>query len=167
MDLCKAGTPVCVTTMATNDNALGGGASAAAPGSSLIFVTLKDGEYDDHWSSQLYPLLADGDIAGYRELHWCGQRKGRRDGLVRPGTLVAVRANAKVRAFTLVGAVVEKTCLTPQHDSTPGTYSLLVEVSATPLTIERAAGDRYTHWTVLRELGFPRDTGCKPHGIYG
>jgi hypothetical protein len=134
--------------------------------SSIIFVTLTDGEYNDYWKSDVKSLLATDDVAGYRELHWCGQNRGRRDRLVQPGTLVAVRKNKKEMAFTIVGTVAEKTLLTPQHGKTAATYTLLVELYAEPWRIARAAGDRCVHWTVLRAVNIPTDGSYSPQGIY-
>lgn len=131
---------------------------------SIIFIT-EGGQYNDHWASELIPLLADDAVAGYRELHWCGQPKQKRDHLVRPGTLVAVRPNDKTMAFTLVGKVVDKQLLTEGHVAT---YSVLVEMSATPREIVRdTARDRCVHWTVLREVGIPHSGAYMPEGIYG
>ena len=137
----------------------------SVPMASIIFITLKGGQYNDHWTSELKPLLAGDAVAGYRELHWCGQPKQKRDRLVRPGTLVAVRPNAKTMAFTLVGKVVEKQPLT---EGRVATYTLLVEMSATPREIVRdKARDRCVHWTVLREVGIPHSGAYMPEGIYG
>ena len=136
---------------------------------SVIFVTLKDGEYDNRWLSELSTLLSTQDIAGHRQLHWCGQRKkSPRDELVRPGTLVAVRKHKNTSEFTLVGSVVTKTPLTPKAGKTPATYNLLVEMAAEPRRIQRAPGDRCVHWTVLRQIGIPLPSPLPwmPEGIY-
>jgi hypothetical protein len=134
---------------------------------SIIFVTLTNGEYDDHWISEPNTLLADQDTAGHRQLHWCGQRKKTtRDHLVVPGTLVAVRKTKNTLEFTLVGTVATKTQLTSKVGRTPATYNLLVELSVEPRSIRRAAGDRCVHWTVLRNLNIPRSAGYLPEGIY-
>jgi hypothetical protein len=134
----------------------------------LIFVTLTNGEYDNRWMSESNTLLADQDIAGHRQLHWCGQRKKTtRDHLVGPGTLVAVRNSKDAPEFTLVGIVATKTQLTPKVGKTPATYNLLVEMASEPRRIQRAEGDRCVHWTVLRALNIPRSAGYLPEGIYG
>lgn len=134
---------------------------------SIIFVTLEDGEYNDYWSSDLVPLLADETRAGYRELHWCGQRKkSARDALVGSGTLVAVRPNKKSMEFTIVGKVCEKSRITERTAEQPATYKLLVEIDAHVRQIARADGDRCAHWTVLREVGITRGGGYMPEGIY-
>lgn len=149
---------------------LGGGAGktgTAAPGRSVIFVTLHDGEYNDYWLSETRTLMATDEIAGYRDMHWCGQRKKNdRDHLVRTGTLVAVRAKKSERFFTLVGTVAEMDLLTLKGTGVPATYKLMIEMWETPHVIHRANGDRCVHWTVLRELGIPRSAGYQPEGIY-
>ena len=135
---------------------------------SIIFVTFKDGEYNDFWSSDLVPLLADNTRAGYRELHWCGQRKkSPKDDIVGPGTLVAVRPNKKSKEFTIVGEVCEKLHVSERTEEQPATYKLLVEINAQARRIARAPGDRCAHWTVLREVGIPHSGGYMPEGIYG
>lgn len=125
----------------------------------VIFVTLKDGEYNDYWAS--------ASNGGLRDLHWCGQRKKRAlDYLVSPGTIVAVREKKTDKHFTLVGTVVEKFLLTSKTEKNPATYNLLVQLSETPQQIHRAEEDRCTHWTVLRELDIPHNGGYLPEGIY-
>lgn len=134
---------------------------------SIIFVTLKDGEYNDYWKSELRTLLADDTRTGYREMHWCGQRKkSTRDDNVCPGTLVAVRKDKKTKEFTIVGTVSQKECITPKSGKQPATYNLLVEVSASPRAIPRGVGDRCVHWTVLRDVGIPYSGAYMPEGIY-
>lgn len=124
---------------------------------SLIFVTLKDGVYDDRWMTEA--------VAGRRELHWCGQTSGKRDAMVRPGTLVALRPNAKTPSFTLVGTVIEKQLLCQGR---PSTYRLTLEMAADPKTIARdSSRDRCAHWTVLRHLEIAHDGSYMPQGIYG
>lgn len=133
---------------------------------SLIFVTLNNGKYQNHWTSDLCTLLQSKGIAGYRRLCWYGQNCGRRDYLVRPGTIVAVRENDKVQSFTLVGFVAEIHCLQKQQNKVPGMYEIIVEVSDTPETIDRDyENDAYTHWTVLRRVGI-ETTDAQPQGIY-
>lgn len=128
---------------------------------SVIFCTLKNGEYDDHW-------LSEPDSSNMRTLHWCGQRKnvGNKDALVVPGTLVAVRPSSSCLSFTLVGQVATKRQLTEKTPTSAATYELSVSLDAQPLQIHRAEGDRCTHWTVLRHLGIPRSGGYLPEGIY-
>jgi hypothetical protein len=134
---------------------------------SLIFVTLKDGEYNDYWSSDLNTLLADDHSAGYREMHWCGQRKKTtRDHLVCPGTLVAIRKDKKSSDFTIVGTVSQRDCITPKVGRQPATYTLLVEVWKSPRVIPRAADHRCVHWSVLRTVGIPYNGAYMPEGIY-
>jgi hypothetical protein len=134
---------------------------------SIIFVTLEDGEYNDYWSSDLVPLLSDETRAGYRELHWCGQRKkSAKDDIVGRGTLVAVRSNKKSMEFTIVGEVCEKMRISEKTTGHPATYKLLVEINAHAETIVRAPGDRCAHWTVLRKVGIPHNGGYMPEGIY-
>jgi hypothetical protein len=134
---------------------------------SIIFVTLKGGEYNDFWSSDLMPLLADNSRAGYRELHWCGQRKkSAKDDIVGPGTLVAVRPNNKSMEFAIVGEVCEKMRLSERTTEQPATYKLLVEIRTHVRRITRAPTDRCAHWTVLREVGIPHSGGYMPEGIY-
>jgi hypothetical protein len=128
---------------------------------SVIFVTLKNGVYDDRWMSE----LADGR----RIMHWCGQARGKRDGLVIPGTVVAVRPTKTTPAFTLVGTVATKELIHVGDPAlkTPATYHLSIEMDAEPLTIARdSPRDRCAHWTVLRHLGIARDASYMPHGIY-
>jgi hypothetical protein len=132
---------------------------------SLIFVTLDDGEYADQWTSEPNTLLHTDEVAGHRMLRWCGQRRGRRDHMVGSGTLVAVRESAKIKAFTIVGRVIEIECIRKQDGSVCGIYDILVELTAAPRVIHRDNGDRYTHWTVLRALGIPTQD-AQPQGIY-
>ena len=128
---------------------------------SVIFCTLKNGEYDDRW-------LSEPDSSHTRSLHWCGQRKtlGNKDALVVPGTLVAVRPSASSRYFILVGQVLTKRLLTEKTPTTAATYELSVSLDAQPVQIDRADGDRCVHWTVLRHLNIPHSGGYLPEGIY-
>ena len=128
---------------------------------SIIFCTLKNGEYDDHW-------LSEADSSNMRTLHWCGQRKtiGNKDDLVVPGTLVAVRPSRSSLYFILVGQVVTKRILTEKTPTTAATYELSVALHTQPVQIDRAEGDRCTHWSVLRHLGIPHSGGYLPEGIY-
>ncbi len=128
---------------------------------SVIFCTLKNGEYDDRW-------LSEPDSSNTRTLHWCGQRKtvGNKDALVVPGTLVAVRSSPSARHFILVGEVLSKKQLTDKTPKTAATYELSVSLHAQPVQIDRAAGDRCVHWTVLRHLNIPHSGGFLPEGIY-
>ena len=126
--------------------------------SSIIFVTLTNGEYNDHWLGQ--------EVGGHRPLHWCGQRAGGEDHLVGPGTIVAVRDKKGELGFRLVGVVAEKTLLTPQAGRTPATYKLDVVVSQEPRYIARDMQyGKYPHWTVLHELDIPKG-GAFVRGIY-
>ena len=43
---------------------------------------------------------------------------------------------------------------------------LAVRLSEDPVTIERAGGDRFTHWTVLRYLLIPYTNAGVAEGIY-
>ena len=127
--------------------------------SSVIFVTLTNGEYNDHWLGQ--------EVSGHRALHWCGQRAGGEDHLVGPGTIVAVRDKKGEYGFRLVGVVAEKTLLTPQAGRTPATYRLDVAVSQEQRYIARDLQyGRKTHFTVLHELGIPNKWGEFVRGIY-
>jgi hypothetical protein len=128
---------------------------------SLIFCTLKNGEYDDRW-------LSEPDSSNVRSLHWCGQRKnqGNKDRFVGPGTLVAVRSSPSSRHFILVGHVLTKKLLTEKTPQTAATYELSVSLETQPVQIDRAEGDRCVHWTVLRHLNIPHSGGYLPEGIY-
>jgi hypothetical protein len=133
---------------------------------SIIFVTLKNGEYDNFWQGEMSTLIADDDVAGYRQLRWCGQRCGRKDKDVVSGTLVAVRSDSSELGFTIVGRVAEKVLQTPRTATSPATYSLLVEMDIVPRYIPRdLRHGKVTHWTVLHELGIEK-TGGVAEGIY-
>jgi len=133
---------------------------------SLIFVTLNNGPYGDHWIGDLCTLLQSEETAGYRKLCWYGQNRGKRDCYVGPGTIVAMREKADVKAFTLIGTVAQIKCIEKQQGRVSGMYELLVEVSASPQVIPRDdATDFYTHWTVLRTVGIST-TDAQPQGIY-
>ena len=134
---------------------------------SIIFVTLNDGEYRDRWTSDLLPIGTSMERKGVRELTWDGQRSGARDGLVGPGTLVAVRPNRNTRSFDIMGVVVLKTLNRPREGGHPAEYKLVVDMAANPRRIEKLYEDRFTHNTVLRAFGFPIERGALPQGIYG
>ena len=127
---------------------------------SLIFVTLKDGEYADRFTNP-----------ARTELFWCGQRKGQRDHIVEVGTDVWVRNNKNEKSFTRIGRVLTKTRIREQ-DSLRGrgdeyaTYTLTLHTYNTPIKVCKEAGDRYTHNTVLRTVGFNEDRSAMPQGIY-
>lgn len=124
---------------------------------SIIFVTLADGMYSDHFD-------------GPETLIWCGQNTGKRDSLVTEGTIVCVRANSKLRNFTVYGTVVSKEQLRAFNTTVEekcALYKLILKVNAVPLVIERAAGDKFTHNTVLRHFGFAEDKSAMVQGIYG
>jgi hypothetical protein len=133
---------------------------------SIIFVTLKDGAYADHWSSDLLPVAASEDRAGVRELTWEGQKSGLRDDLVKPGTLVALRPNKDARYFEIVGKVLLKERTRARSVNRPAEYKLLLEMERIPTRIQKDANDAFTHNTVLRAVGLPIEQGAMPHGIY-
>jgi len=133
---------------------------------SIIFVTLKDGVYADHWSSDLLPVATSEDRAGVRELTWPGQKSGIRDDLAKPGTLVAMRPNKDTRYFDIVGTILVKERTRPRTADHPAEYKLLVEVLRVPRRIHKNVDDVFTHNTVLRAIGLPIEHGALPHGIY-
>lgn len=134
---------------------------------SIIFVTLKDGVYADHWSSDLLPVAVSEDRVGVRELTWEGQKSGLRDDLAKPGTLVAVRPNKDARYFKIVGSVLLKERTRAWDATGPAQYKLLVEILRAPRTVEWDRDeDKFTHNTVLRAVGLPIERGAQPHGIY-
>ena len=126
----------------------------------LIFVTLKDGNYADKFMD-----------AARNELFWCGQRKGQRDYFVGPGTDVWVRENKNEKKFTRIGRVITKTTIREQ-DSSRGlgdehaTYKLTLHKYNTEIVVFKESSDRYTHNAVLRAAGYSEETGAMPHGIY-
>jgi hypothetical protein len=126
--------------------------------SSLIFVTLHDGEYADHFLND-YTLV------------WCGQRSNKRDAMVGPGTAVWIREKKSNRFFTHVGHVVKKELMRPYEPAAEGDeryaiYHLHLQRIADPVTIHKGPDDTFTHNTVLRHAGYPTETGAMPHGIY-
>ena len=133
---------------------------------SIIFVTLADGEYNDHWSSDLLPIGVSNTRIGIRELTWDGQRSGLRDDLVGPGTRVAIRPNRNTKAFDLAGTVLLKTQTRARDANAPAQYKLVLEMAANPQRIHKLRNDRFTHNSVLRALGYPLEVGAMPHGIY-
>jgi hypothetical protein len=133
---------------------------------SIIFVTLRDGEYADRWSSDLLSVAVSDERSGIRELTWEGQRSGSRDRFVEPGTVVAIRPSKAARFFDIVGKVLLKECTRERGEGRPAEYTLLVEVAATRRRIHRVYGDTFTHNSVLREFGYPTEQGAMPHGIY-
>lgn len=126
---------------------------------SIIFVTLKDGMYANHWSSDARD--------GVRELTWEGQRSGRRDEVAQPGTLVAVRPNSRARYFDIVGKIAVKTSKRSWQYKRPAEYKLQIEMYRVPTRVERDSADAFTHNNVLRTIGLPIEKGAVPHGIYG
>lgn len=133
---------------------------------SIIFVTLSDGQYKDRWSSELFPLLKTDECAGYRELIWEGQDSGLRDKYVGRGTLVAIRPNTKARYFDIVGTVSDIIRTRAWSNDAPAEYKLSIKVMSQTHRIDKLREDRFTHNNILRELGFPLETGAMPHGIY-
>ena len=124
---------------------------------SIIFVTLADGMYSDHFESP-------------DTLIWCGQNTGKRDHMVTEGTIVCTRDNSKLRSFTVYGTVVSKEQLRAFNTTVEekcALYKLVLKVNASPLVIERAVGDKFTHNTVLRHFGFAEDKSAMVQGIYG
>lgn len=134
---------------------------------SIIFVTLRDGEYADRWSSPLLPLATSDDRAGVRELMWEGQKSGLRDHLANPGTLVAVRPNKGSRYFEIIGSILVKERTRPREFRRPAEYKLLLEILRVPRRVNKDPSDKFTHNTVLRAIGLPTEQGALPHGIYG
>ncbi len=132
---------------------------------SVIFVT-GGGPYADKWLDEFRPFPCNS-IAGIRTLEWLGQDSGRRDHRVKPGTLVAMRDNDKVRGFTLVGVVG---LITKVKDSpAPGkaaTYNILVYMFKEQPFIPRADDDRHAHWATLRHIGIPHKKSGNPGGIW-
>ena len=124
---------------------------------SIIFVTLADGMYSDHFESP-------------DTLIWCGQNTGKRDSFVTEGTIVCVRASSKLRNFTVYGTVISKEQLrgfnTAGSEEKCALYKLVLKVNASPLVIDRAIGDKFTHNTVLRHFGFAEDKSAMVQGIY-
>lgn len=129
---------------------------------SVIFATTNNGTYGNKWLSE--------ENSGTRSLHWCGQTRGAEDHLVVKGTQVWTRNNAKHLFFDYVGDVQEIRMLTPndpmRHGSTNATYEILVKLRDEPLRIQRAEGDRYTHWNVLKYIGIRPGSLHFPRGIY-
>jgi hypothetical protein len=126
----------------------------------LIFVTLKDGEYADRFTDSTRT-----------ELIWCGQRKGQRDHLVEPNTDIWVRENKNEKKFTRVGRVVTKTMIRGQDTSRGrgdehAIYTLTLHKYTTEIVVFKESDDRYTHNAVLRAAGYREETGAMPHGIY-
>jgi hypothetical protein len=133
---------------------------------SIIFVTLKDGEYADRWTSELLSVAVSDDRVGVRELTWEGQRSGLRDDLAKPGTLVALRPNKNARYFDIVGKILVKERTRARSENRPAEYKLLVEILRVPTRIQKEASDAFTHNSVLRAIGLPTEQGALPHGIY-
>ncbi len=133
---------------------------------SIIFVTLEGGPYKDRWNSELFPLLKTEECAGYRELIWEGQGSGLRDQYVGRGTLVAVRPSKKTRYFDIVGTVSDIIRTRAWSNNAPAEYKLSIKVMRQTRRIHKLSEDRFTHNSVLRELGFPLEMGAMPHGIY-
>ena len=125
---------------------------------SLIFVTLNDGEYADHFLND-------------HTLVWCGQRSNRRDEMVVPGTAVWTREKKSNRFFTHVGHVVKKELMRPYNpgergDERHAIYTLYLELLENPITVHKEPDEAFTHNAVLRHAGYAIETGAMPHGIY-
>lgn len=132
---------------------------------SVLIATLQGKEYPNDWMSELRTLLETEDIAGYRNLRWYSQRTQRDGDVVGIGTYVALKDPKVSGRVEIIGTVVEREILSPQHDGIPSTNKLLVEVWKTPILIETASGDPYVHKTVCDHLGIPWRGGLA-RGIY-
>ena len=131
---------------------------------SMIFVTLSEGPYNDRWLSE-----PEGDI---RCLQWCGQNKGRRDYLVVEGTQVWMRNKATDMFFDHVGDIQDILMTEPndprrERGRQHATYRVLVKLQEIPLRIYRSQGEHFTHWAVLRHIGIlPTKLPSMTEGIY-
>jgi hypothetical protein len=135
--------------------------------SPIIFSTHKDGDYRDHWSSAIHQVGVSNDTAGIREMIYYGQNCGKRDGMIQPGTLVAVRPNRNARYFVIVGKILLKTCTREREKKIPAEYKLLIEIYSVPIKIDKDPADKFTHNAVLRSIGLPIEKGAVAQGIYG
>ena len=77
-----------------------------------------------------------------------------------------IRNNKSELWFDYVGVVKSVDIQSERTNISPATYRLKINKFDTPIRIHREAGDKFTHDTVLRKLGFPPVKGNLPHGIY-
>jgi hypothetical protein len=134
---------------------------------SIIFSTHKNGDYRDHWSSDIHQVGVSNNTAGIREMIYYGQPCGRRDGMIQPGTLVAVRPNRNALYFVIVGKILLKTCTREREKKTPAEYKLSIEIYSFPIKIDKDPADKFTHNAVLRSIGLPIEKSGSAQGIYG
>jgi hypothetical protein len=121
---------------------------------SIIFSTHKNGSYRDRWESAT-------------EMIYYGQNCGKRDGIIKLGTLVAVRPNKSARYFVIVGIISQKICTRDREKKIPAEYKLSIDIYDVPIKIHKDPADKFTHNAVLRSIGLPIEKGSVAQGIYG
>lgn len=132
---------------------------------SFLIATLQGKQYPNEWMSELRTTLQTDSVAGYRDLRWYSQPKQRDGDVVGVGTHVVLKDPKVSGRAEIIGTVVEREILSPQHDGIPSTNKLLVEVWKTPILVVKADGDPYVHKTLCDRLGIPWRGGLA-RGIY-
>ena len=122
-------------------------------GRSMVFTTLTKGQYADHY-----------DNIG--NLIYCGQRSGRSDSYIEPGTMVMTRERKTDRHFDFVGFVDKVTKMQDRTDTSPAIYMLELNKLALPIRYQRLPGDLFTHDAALRAHNFSCVKGAMAQGIY-
>lgn len=120
---------------------------------SIIFITKNNGIYNDYWNPH-----------NPNEIFWYGQRCGRRDHYVVPGTAVLTR-NKNQKQFILIGYVKSKTVEKIENKKAT-LYKLVISKLVEPEIIKRKEGDILTVNTILRKYGFPLENSITSQGIY-
>lgn len=130
------------------------------PRRSDIMMNIMSGEYPN--------ILVDET-----HLIWYGQKSGKRDYLVVPGTNIWVRDNSP-HPQRYIGVVKQIVCV-QQGDKTakrPAKYEIEIErvSSENEIVIARSVGDRTVTATILQSLGYPssevQDAQYFAQGIY-
>jgi hypothetical protein len=130
------------------------------PRRSDIMMNIMSGEYPN--------ILVDET-----HLIWYGQKSGKRDYLVVPGTNIWVRDNSP-HPQRYIGVVKQIVCV-QQGDKTakrPAKYEIEIErvSSENEIVIARSVGDRTVTATILQYLGYPssdvQDAQYFAQGIY-